>query len=435
MLRIGSQESINTVTPSPILEDCKLKSAILNGDLAKANQILKTCDDMFEMAKDVIHISQNVINPNEECSDNSAIVAGEMLMLIAEHIHAKEEDGDNQIDTYNERYELLERIVFRADELLHMNEHRLLTKHQISMKKKAEEELELELELEQQRQEKQEKQEKQEEQEEEQRQQQQSSSPKMLIVSPPPKQQPSSPSSSPSTRISRTSPGVQSALSAAVREIQNLRRQLSASEARYVSQNKSCEEKIARQSGDHAIKIASIKHKVSLEVSADRMISKRISTENMQKVIEEARTAKCVALGQAETRHHAAMHQMKQKFQKHLATVQLAMVQATTKKTKSFGIQTDMAIEDNKDGSSSSSSSSLAHATSLLEQHETLEELATKILAEEEAHTASKRRSTSAPPFQKFVIAVDKDRKNRLLLKRKPGRVGLSKNRGVNNIR
>ena len=163
MLRIGSQESINTVTPSPILEDCKLKSAILNGDLAKANQILKTCDDMFEMAKDVIHISQNVINPNEECSDNSANVAGEMLMLIAEHIHAKEEDGDNQIDTYNERYELLERIVFRADELLHMNEHRLLTKHQISMKKKAEEELELELELEQQRQEEQEEQEEHEE--------------------------------------------------------------------------------------------------------------------------------------------------------------------------------------------------------------------------------------------------------------------------------
>ena len=63
---------------------------------------------------------------------------------------------------------------------------------------------------------------------------------------------------------------------------------------------------VTKAAKDYAIKIASIKHKVSLEVSADRMISKRISTENMQKVIEEAGTAKCVALGQAETRHHAA---------------------------------------------------------------------------------------------------------------------------------
>jgi hypothetical protein len=119
---------------------------------------------------------------------------------------------------------------------------------------------------------------------------------------------------------------------------------------------------------------------VSLEVAADRIESQRLADEQIMQVREDAEHQSRVALGQSETRHFAAMRQMKLKFQQHLATIQQTKIDM-----KSCSVQTIESGKDmiNKTGTKNTKNKTrLKLTTGIIEHHETLEELATKILAE-----------------------------------------------------
>jgi hypothetical protein len=201
---------------------------------------------------------------------------------------------------------------------------------------------------------------------------------------------------------------VQSALSAAVREIQNLRRQLSASEARYVAQNKKCHEQLARQGAEHAMDMAALKRKVSTEVHLDR---------------EESKRRMKIALGQSEARHHTLMHQMKRKFKLRLETATATNIPPPT---QSCAVQTDQPHRVNvvptvpvhtSSRSTSTTMDNMSHRKKQylekkLKRFDTLEELAKKILEEEDpasvpTHRTNHQSAASAPA--KFLVALGRD--------------------------
>jgi hypothetical protein len=201
----------------------------------------------------------------------------------------------------------------------------------------------------------------------------------LLIVSPPPspnKKMIKTPMKTPKDCHSATSPAVQSALSAAVREIQNLRRQLTASEARYVTQNKKYQEQLARQRVEYAMNIAALKKKVRVEVEADRMESNRIAQEQIKKARDESEDRIRIALGQSEVRHHQAMRAMKLKFQQQFDKSTAVDKSTSTTIDKMYSYQATMYQKK-------------------LRRHDTLEELARKILDDDD----SNRRSSSTAKF------------------------------------
>ena len=361
------------VLPEPTMET--LRVAILRGDLASAQIFLEEYNDdkdIQSLARNVLSISQNdVINPNEgekTISPNAATVAGEILLLLAATIHGRKAAGSSSGSDVMpfEQYELLEEIVYVTDVLMDVNEKKMIERvtteqqrqHQIATNARAKLEEEMRVA----------KATKAAAEAAAEAAAAAEASPALLmglVVSPP-----SSPAATTTTTtgtntnsstcsppsplaaalpLPPSSPAIQSALAAAVREIQNLRRRTTASEERYVLQNTTCERKMARQAAEHAVTMASLKRKVQLAVVADRMESQRIARvesdaavklaveKAVEKAVQAAESALTIAvkqtlhksneecekrlrvsLGQAEVRHHRALQEMKTKFQQHL---------------------------------------------------------------------------------------------------------------------
>jgi hypothetical protein len=489
----------------------ELQSAILRGDLPYAERILEKYEDdqdIRPLAREVLTISSyfqdNVIHPNEErtVSPNAATVAGEVLLLLASRIHGRRSGG-----VPAGQYELLEKMAHVADVLMEINEQRNSQRAEQQRRRRRQAAIDA----------------RRAEAEASRAVAEAAQVPALLtglVVSPPsspvaantnstsslqspppptppltlptPPTPPTPPPPPPPPQPqASSSPAVQSALSAAVREIQNLRRRTIASEARYILQNETCERKMARQAAEHAVSMTSLKRKVQLEVLADRLESQQIARAEQKMAVKDAvnkavlaaeealkvavRTTMCRAneefekrlrasLGQAEVRHHKALHEMKTKFQRHMEE----MKKVVEKEEKEETVVDKKAVDEENEEEVVEKEEELVPVRDEIDQsadggEQTLEELAKQILEEddesvsiekrgktklekkklkeeeqkeeEEEGTRKKvskikktkkkkknevqlqERSKSAPA--RFVISCDRDIKNRILLKRR----------------